>query len=124
MKRMSMGKVLIIDDEHMTAEMLTAFLRIIGHESAEAYTCRHAWDKLTYFQPDAILLDIMLPDKNGLEMCRELRAHAATATTPIIMISAISPPMMREADDAGANGYLPKPISLNSLKTALANVGV
>jgi CheY-like chemotaxis protein len=119
-----MAKILIVDDEHLTTEMLSTFLRIIGHDTVEAFSCKQAWDKLAYQSPDAILLDIMLPDMNGLEMCRKLRANHSTARIPIIMISAHAPPMNIEADNAGANGYLAKPISLIGLKNALAEVGV
>jgi two-component system, chemotaxis family, response regulator PixH len=119
-----MAKILIVDDEHLTTEMLSTFLRIIGHDAVEAFSCKQARDKLSYVSPDVILLDIMLPDQNGLELCRELRDDPTTSTIPIIMISAHAPPMTREADKAGANGYLVKPINLSNLKSALATVGV
>ncbi|HLU08396.1 MAG TPA: response regulator [Oceanobacillus sp.] len=119
-----MAKILIVDDEHLTTEMLSTFLRIIGHDSEEAFSCKQARDKLAYVNPDVILLDIMLPDQNGLELCRELRHNPSTSSIPIIMISAHAPPMTREADSAGANGYLVKPINLANLKNALATVGV
>ncbi len=119
-----MAKILIVDDEHMTTEMLSTFLKIIGHESVDAYTSKQAWDKLIYEHPDAILLDIMLPDTNGLEMCRQLRSNPITANLPIIMISAYAPPLTKEADAAGANAYLVKPINLQSLKSALISVGI
>ena len=119
-----MAKILIVDDEHLTTEMLGTFLRMIGHDYVEAFSCRQAWDKLTYESPDAVLLDIMLPDVNGLDMCRQLRDNQATTALPIIMISAIAPPLTSEADAAGANGYLAKPINLQSLKTTLASVGI
>lgn len=119
-----MAKILIVDDEHLTTEMLSTFLRIIGHDAVEAFSCKQARDKLSYMHPDVILLDIMLPDMNGLELCRELRANPTTSSIPIIMISAHAPPMTREADTAGANGYLVKPINLSNLKSALATVGV
>jgi len=119
-----MAKILIVDDEHLTTEMLGTFLRIIGHESVEAFTCKQAWDKLAYETLDAILLDIMLPDVNGLEMCRQLRKNPATVNLPIIMISAYAPPLTKEADEAGANAYLMKPINLQSLKNSLASIGI
>jgi DNA-binding response OmpR family regulator len=119
-----MAKVLVVDDEHLTTEMLMAFLKILGHESAEAFSCRHAWDKLTYFVPDVVLLDIMLPDMNGLDMCRELKTRGETAKVPVIMISAVAPPMTEEASSVGADGYLIKPISIAGLKGALAKIGV
>ena len=119
-----MAKILIVDDEHLTTEMLGTFLRIIGHESVEAFSSKQAWDKLAYEAPDAILLDIMLPDVNGLDMCRQLRSNPATSRLPIIMISAYAPPLTKEADEAGANAYLAKPINLQGLKSALANIGI
>ena len=83
-----MAKILIVDDEYMTIEMLTTFLGLIGHQAVGALSGRQTWDKLAYEEPDLILLDIMLPDDNGLNICRKLRLNAATEKTPIIMISA------------------------------------
>jgi CheY-like chemotaxis protein len=119
-----MAKILIVDDEQLTIDMLTAFLGLIGHQAIGALSGRQAWDKLAYEEPAAILLDIMLPDTNGIDICRELRKNGHTSRVPIIMISAHAPPMIKEADAAGANAYLPKPIKLDALKAALANVGV
>jgi DNA-binding response OmpR family regulator len=119
-----MAKILIVDDEHMTTEMLATFLKIMGHEAVDAFSSKQAWDKLAYVTTDAVLLDIMLPDVNGIDMCRQLRKHSATTEVPIIIISAYSPPLTQEATDAGANAYLVKPISLQSLKNTLASVGI
>src|SRR5215216_6220372 len=107
-----MARILIVDDEHLIVEMLSTFLRLLGHQSIDAYSCRQAKDRLAYEEPDAILLDIMLPDSSGIDLCRELRAEAATAHLPIIIISAHAPPMIQQATEAGANAYLSKPINL------------
>ncbi len=119
-----MAKILIVDDEPLTIDMLSVFLNLTGHEPVGALTVSQAWDKLAYEDPEAILLDIMLPDGNGLELCAELRAKLETSSLPIIMISAHAPPMIAEANKAGANGYLAKPIKLDALKAMLAKVGV
>jgi len=119
-----MAKILIVDDEHLTVEMLSTFLQLIGHQTISALSGRQTWDRLAYESPDLVLLDIMLPDDNGLEICRKLRAQESTRSLPIIMISAYSPPMTREAEEAGATGYLSKPIKLDTLKTAIAKTGV
>jgi len=119
-----MAKILIIDDEQLTIDMLTAYLSLIGHQAVGALSGRQAWDKLAYEEPQLILLDIMLPDTNGIDICRELRKNGTTAKLPIIMISAHAPPMMKEASAAGANGYLTKPIKLDALRQALASVGI
>ncbi|MEO0561202.1 MAG: response regulator [Chloroflexota bacterium] len=115
-----MAKILIIDDEELTLEMLSTFLRLSGHEPLSAIDSRQGWSILDYEEPEAILLDIQLPDTNGLIMCRELRAKPETADLPIIMISAHAPPMIAEAEEAGANDYLAKPIDLRTLQTTLA----
>ncbi len=119
-----MAKILIVDDEHLTTEMLGTFLRLIGHDSMEAFSSGQAWDKLAVEIPDAVLLDIMLPDVNGLVLCRQLRENPSTANVPIIMISAHAPPMTQEASEAGANAYLAKPINLQNLKNTLIGIGI
>lgn len=119
-----MAKFLIVDDEPMTAEMLATFIKFIGHEATVAWNSQQAWDKLGQQIPDAILLDIMLPDINGLDMCRQLRAHLPTANIPIIMISAIAPPLIKEAEEAGATDYLVKPINMQGLRNMLLKVGI
>ncbi len=121
---MMMAKILVIDDEQLTLDMLTAFLQINGHEPISALGGRQAQDKLAYLRPDVILLDIMMPDINGLELCAALKKAPETADLPIIMISAHAPPMIAEAEAAGADGYLAKPINLRTLKEALLKVGV
>jgi CheY-like chemotaxis protein len=119
-----MAKILIVDDEHLTIEMLSTFLQIIGHQTVAALSGRQTWERLSHESPDLILLDIMLPDDNGLEICRKLRAQEATRLLPIIMISAYSPALTKEATAAGATGYLSKPIKLDVLKAAIARSGV
>src|SRR5215218_1087512 len=110
-----MAQILIVDDEHMIVDMLSTFLRLLGHDTVDAYSSRQARDRLAYLEPDAVLLDIMLPDTNGIDLCRELRAEAPTSELPIIIISAYAPPLIQEALAAGANGYLSKPINLQAL---------
>ncbi len=119
-----MATILIIDDEVMTVQMLTALLKIMGHEAVGATTAMQAVQTLGYLEPDAILLDIMLPDVNGLQVCRNLRANPRTERTPIFMISATAPPLIAEAQAVGASGYLVKPLTLNDIRAALATVGV
>lgn len=119
-----MAKILVVDDEYMTVEMLSTFLSLIGHQAIGALSARQTWDKLAYEEPDLVLLDIMLPDDNGLEICRKLRQNEATSHLPIIMISAHFPPMTSEATAAGATGYLAKPIKLDALKNALIEAGL
>jgi len=115
-----MAKILVVDDEPLTLEMLATFLKISGHEPLRAQDSRQGWAILGYESPQLILLDIQLPDTNGLTMCRQLRDQPETAEMPIIMISAHAPPKIKEAEEAGANNYLMKPIRLPQLQATLA----
>ncbi|RMF78507.1 MAG: response regulator [Chloroflexi bacterium] len=119
-----MAKILVVDDEPLTIDMLTAYLDLLGHESVGALSGRQTWDILAYQKPDLILLDIMLPDTSGIDICREMRTKPEWADVPIVMISAHSPPMIEEATQAGANDYLKKPINLNNLKDSLKRNGI
>jgi two-component system phosphate regulon response regulator PhoB len=121
---MHMAKILIVDDEPLTVEMLSIFLSLSGHQPVGALSANQTWDKLAYEEPDLVLLDIMLPDGNGLEICKKLRADGRWKNLPVIIISAHAPPMLREATEAGANGYLAKPIKLKNLQEALRAVNV
>lgn len=119
-----MAQILIVDDEPLTVEMLSTFLSLIGHEPVGALSTNQTWDRLAYVEPDAILLDIMLPDGNGLDICKQLRADERWSNIPVIIISAHTPPRTAEAKLVGANGYLEKPIKLDSLRSALRDVGI
>jgi DNA-binding response OmpR family regulator len=119
-----MAQILIVDDEPLTVELLSTFLKIIGHEALEALSANQTRDQLAIHTPDAILLDIMLPDENGLDLCRDIRKNAAYAELPIIIISAAAPPKTAEAEAAGATDYMAKPVKLGDLKAKLAKVGI
>lgn len=117
-----MAKILVIDDEELTLEMLATFLELSGHEALKAIDSRQGWSMIDYEEPEAVLLDIQLPDTNGLVMCAELRKNPDTADLPIIMISAHAPPMTLEAQKAGADDYLAKPINFQALQSTLAKI--
>ncbi len=119
-----MANILIVDDEVLTTEMLTAFLELIGHQSVETHNAQEMWSKLHFMQPDVILLDIQLPDANGLELCQQIRQRPELARLPIVIISAHAPPLNHQAADMGADAYLVKPISLQALRDVLSSVGV
>ncbi len=119
-----MARILIVDDEHLISEMLSTFIRIIGHEPIEAHRGQDVINRLAYDIPDAILMDIMLPDMGGIELCKHIRQHPSSAHVPVIMVSAVSPPRQQEALDAGANSYLTKPITMGNLRDTLSELGI
>jgi DNA-binding response OmpR family regulator len=109
-------KILIIDDEPATVEMLSTFFEINGYVTVGAYTGTDGLLLLEVEKPDVILLDLMMPDMVGYEVCKRLRAREAYATLPVLFISARTD---REAIDeayaVGANGYIIKPPNLMHL---------
>ncbi len=108
----SPGKVLIVEDEIELAEVLLYNLRREGFETQVAYDGLSACRFLGKGDIDLVLLDIMLPDLDGWEICRMIRSHAdpAIAGTPVIMMTALNTPDDRvRGATLGADAYLAKP---------------
>ena len=103
-------KVLIVEDEESLLKLETILLTVKGFEVIGAYTGKMAIDKIGVEEFDLVLLDIMLPDIDGFEVCRQIRNNPRTATVPIIMLTG-----KKSQDDhdmgvlCGANAYLVKP---------------
>lgn len=103
-------RVLIVEDEESLLKLETILLTVKGFEVMGAFTGQMALDKIGVESFDLVLLDIMLPDIDGFEVCRQLRKDPRTATVPIIMLTGKK---SQEDHDkgvlAGANSYLVKP---------------
>ncbi|MBH5320902.1 response regulator transcription factor [Paenibacillus sp. GSMTC-2017] len=105
--------LLLVDDEEKILEVIAPFLRQEGYEVVTAKTGKEALQKAKEIKPSLIVLDWMLPEMNGLDVCRELRKHSRVG---IIMVTARS----EETDkiiglEVGADDYLTKPFSLREL---------
>jgi DNA-binding response OmpR family regulator len=107
-----MGKlVLVVDDEDMTRQMIAMLLKMSDLESIEAENGIHALEQVAKYHPDAIILDVMMPEMDGITMCKKLRANPATASIPVLMLSGRSQiGAEQEGIDAGANVYMKKPM--------------
>ena len=107
------GKVLVVDDDAALAEMLSLVLR---NEGFEAIWCGHGDKALGAFRdsrPDLVLLDVMLPGMNGVDVCREIRAESVV---PIVMLTARSDTIDVVAGlEAGADDYVAKPFKAKEL---------
>jgi two-component system, cell cycle response regulator DivK len=102
--------VLVVDDDADNREMLGMWLDCCGFQAIEAADAAGAMTKIAERVPDAILLDIGLPDFDGYEVCRRLRQNPATRSTPIIALTGFAYPADAErARDAGCNAVLVKP---------------
>lgn len=110
--------LLVVDDERAVREALQRALTLQGYEVTLAADGIDALDKMTAVTPDAIVLDVLMPRMDGLEMTRSLRA--AGDTTPILMLTARDAVSDRvEGLDAGADDYLVKPFALEELLARL-----
>lgn len=116
--------VLVVDDNDVNQLYMQHLLRRLGHVPAAAYDGRQALSILASQRFDIILMDIQLPDTNGLELTRTIRdGKAGTVNAPDIPILAITAFAMREDRarclDAGMNDHLPKPLHADDLRQAL-----
>ncbi len=111
--RTQRGRVLVVDDDSSLAEMLTIVLRSEGFEPR---VCTNGDDALTAareFRPDLVLLDLMLPGKDGIDVCRELRAESGV---PIIMLTAKNDTVdIVVGLESGADDYVVKPFKPREL---------
>ena len=113
---MSSNAILIVDDDPQIRRVLRATLSAQGYEVSEVRTGREAIERLGEGKFNLVLLDMNLPELNGIETCRALRQGGATADVPIIMLT------VRNAEkdkvvalDAGADDYVTKPFSTPEL---------
>jgi CheY-like chemotaxis protein/MinD-like ATPase involved in chromosome partitioning or flagellar assembly len=103
-------KILIVDDDIDSLKLIGLMLQRHGYEVIAASAGNQAISKAASEDPDLIILDVMMPDMNGYEVCRRLRANAATKSIPIIMFTAKTLIDDKVAGfEAGADDYLTKP---------------
>ncbi len=110
-------QILLIDDDVRLAEMLKEYLFEAHYHVIVAHTGSDGAIASQVTQFDAVILDLMLPDKDGLDICRELRSHS---DIPILMLTAKGDPMDRVVGlEMGADDYLPKPFEPRELLARL-----
>lgn len=108
------GKIAVIDDEESLVRLITYNLNKEGYNTCHAYDGNEAWKLIQEQNPDLIILDLMLPGKDGLEICRELRA--GNNKVPIIMLTARDDEIDKVVGlELGADDYVTKPFSVREL---------
>lgn len=117
------SKILVVDDEENIVELIRMNLESSGYEVIDAYTGMEAITKTSTFLPDLILLDLMLPDIDGLQVCKMLRLNEQTKNIPIIMITARSEETDKvEGLSMGADDYITKPFGILELEARIKTV--
>jgi class 3 adenylate cyclase/CheY-like chemotaxis protein len=104
--------VLVVDDQPQNVKLLADLLAIKGYAVVTAASGAEALEQVTSAPPDLVLLDVVMPGMSGYEVCRRIRADAATAMIPVIMVTALDPREERiRGLEAGADDFLTKPIN-------------
>ena len=109
-------KVLVVEDETDIRDLLTFNLRQQGYDVSAAESGSAALDQLTPFAPDLVILDLMLPDMTGIEVCRRIRTRDRKTQPSVIMLTAKGEEIDRVVGfEVGADDYVVKPFSMREL---------
>ncbi len=107
------GRVLVVDDDAALAEMLTIVLRNEGFDARVCFSGDSALSEFRDYRPDVVLLDLMLPGKDGIDVCKEIRAESGV---PIVMLTAKSDTIdVVVGLESGADDYVVKPFKPKEL---------
>jgi len=115
-------RILIVDDEGDFIELVKFRLANLGCEFLVAADGVHALSQAREGRPDLILLDILLPDLDGLSVCEILRRQPATKKIPIIFMSALSSDVTKRSAAMHAEDFFTKPLDLNRLEKRIAEL--
>jgi DNA-binding response OmpR family regulator len=106
-----MSNILVVDDEFDVAEILCSIIEDEGHSVTRCRSGAAGRAALAEARPDLVLLDVMMPDGNGLDVLREMRADPNLESVPVILISSIDTPV----DPGGRETFLRKPFTFEAL---------
>jgi CheY-like chemotaxis protein len=116
-------KILIADDNAANRELLEAYLANFDCEIATAHDGAETLHQVAEFKPDLILLDVMMPKKNGFEVCRQIKGDPTTAKIMILMVTALNElGDIERAVAAGTDDFLSKPVNKIELNKRVANM--
>lgn len=114
--------IVIVEDEPDTAEMFAEMMRLSGYRVLQSFGGKAALDLIINIKPDAVMLDVMMPQLTGLDLLRILRSDPNLAAIPVVVVSAKSLPSdVKQGLEAGASIYLTKPVSFADLRAAVEN---
>ncbi|MFN3150821.1 response regulator [Bremerella sp.] len=116
-------KILIADDNQANVELLEAYLASVDCETEIAVNGQDTLDKVASFQPDLILLDVMMPKLSGFEVCKQLKGDPSTKSIMILMVTALNElGDIERAVAAGTDDFLSKPVNRIELTKRVENM--
>ncbi len=117
--------VLIVDDDPDLVETVSMILESKGYEVGKAYDGIEGEAAIKQRQPDALVLDVMMPRKNGYQLCKELKANKATRGIPVVLLTAVGEAVPTtsyshaEGMAVEAEDFIPKPVDAATLVEAV-----
>jgi DNA-binding response OmpR family regulator len=118
-----MNKILVVEDEVITSDLLRRYFEMVGYEVVSALTGNNAIRIAGEEQPEVIILDIMLPDMDGYEICKQLRSNETTKRIPIIFLTQKDERRDRlDGLGLGADDYITKPFDVEELRLRVHNI--
>ena len=115
-QRRSVGHILVVDDEKTNLELIEAMLEVDKYQISRAFSGKEALEVADKQELDVILLDVMMPEMDGFEVCRQLKLNPATRAIPVLMVTALNKTAHRvRAMETGADDFLNKPVDRTEL---------
>lgn len=115
MNNSSVYQILVVDDREDNVALLQCFLNSAGYAVETATDGFSALQQVLRSPPDLVLLDVMMPGMDGLEVTRQLRRNNGSPSIPIVLVTAAQEIGLQQALSVGANDYISKPIDLDQL---------
>ena len=120
---MSNKNILLVDDEKDFVDTVAIRLEAKGYDIMRAYSGKEALEKVYAAQPDLIVLDVMMPEMGGFDVCRKLKVDPKYSGIPIIMLTAkFQPSDIEFGKELGAEAYLTKPVKLDELSEKISEL--
>lgn len=117
------ASILVIDDEPDNFDVIETLLHDQGYQLNYAPTGQRALDRLDNFQPDVILLDVMMPDLDGIEVCQRIKGNPRWQAVPIIIVTALTAKEdLARCLEAGADDFISKPINGTELRARVSSM--
>ena len=114
-------KILVVDDESEVLEFIKVTLEKFGYSFLGAENAELGYQQMEKNHPDLALLDVMLPDTDGISLCRRIKANPQMKNIPVLIITSLmDPKTIQEAYLSGAYGYVSKPFDEEQLKNKIS----
>lgn len=116
-------KIVIVEDEPSAADVFGEMMRFSGYQVVKIHSSTSAMSVIRAELPDAIILDVMMPDISGIEVLKFMRREPALKHIPVVIVSARTLPNdIKTGMEAGASAYLTKPVGFQELRETVAEV--